>query len=245
MAQHHVGVLDHEVLRPVGDDRAVVEPRPLVALERDELLRPDTEHLAEGARVPPARPSGLVHDARRVGDEQGRAAVDHGADARRRRRVDDEERRQDDHVVAGEVGVERHHVRGDLPGARTRCATPGPRAPYRSPRCGFSPVCSAQPEASSTTIATRGGFDGCALHRSERLERTAEGAHLTPARVRVPACGTIAEWNCSAPAVDARHWKNSAPSDPRATCASEFRTSSPGSFARLRCCQLGPRSSAP
>ena len=37
---------------------------------------------------------------------------------------------------------------------------------------------------------------------------------------------------------DARHWKNSAPSAPRATCARLLRRSSPGVLARLRGCQL-------
>ena len=53
-----------------------------------------------------------------------------------------------------------------------------------------------------------------------------------------PPCGTIAEWNFSVPASEARHWKKSAASAPRATCCIVLRSISPGAFARLRGCQL-------
>ena len=56
--------------------------------------------------------------------------------------------------------------------------------------------------------------------------------------VSVPACGSIAEWNFSAPAADWRHWKNITASAPRATCASECRSISPGRLVRLRGCQF-------
>ncbi len=56
----------------------------------------------------------------------------------------------------------------------------------------------------------------------------------------MPPCGSIAEWNFSAPRRDWRHWKNIAPSEPRATCARELRAIWPGAFAGLRGCQLTP-----
>ena len=49
-------------------------------------------------------------------------------------------------------------------------------------------------------------------------------------RVSVPACGTSPEWNFSAPAREARHWKNRMPSAPRATCCMLWRSSSPGTL---------------
>ncbi len=65
---------------------------------------------------------------------------------------------------------------------------------------------------------------------------------LTSRQIResVPACGTIAEWNFSAPRRDCRHWKNIAPSEPRATWARLLRAISPGRLAGLRGCQLTP-----
>ena len=54
----------------------------------------------------------------------------------------------------------------------------------------------------------------------------------------MPACGSIAEWNFSAPEREARHWKNRMPSAPRARWASELRAISPGRLATLRGCQL-------
>ncbi len=59
-------------------------------------------------------------------------------------------------------------------------------------------------------------------------------------RLSVPACGTIAEWNFSAPEREARHWKNIAPSEPRAMWARELRVISPGRLAMPRGCQLTP-----
>ena len=54
----------------------------------------------------------------------------------------------------------------------------------------------------------------------------------------MPACGTIAECHFSAPARDARHWKNIAPWLPRATWQRLLRISSPGRLAALRGCQF-------
>jgi hypothetical protein len=54
----------------------------------------------------------------------------------------------------------------------------------------------------------------------------------------VPACGSIAECHFSEPARLARHWKNIAPSEPRATLPRLSRISWPGRFAMLRGCQL-------
>ena len=45
--------------------------------------------------------------------------------------------------------------------------------------------------------------------------------------VSSPACGTMAEWNASAPNADARHWKKLMASAPMATWARESRTISP------------------
>ena len=57
-------------------------------------------------------------------------------------------------------------------------------------------------------------------------------------RLSVRACGSIAECHFSAPERDARHWKNSAPSLPRATWLKLLRRNIPGGLARLRGCQL-------
>lgn len=57
-------------------------------------------------------------------------------------------------------------------------------------------------------------------------------------RVSVPPCGSIAEWNFSAPKREARNWKNMTASDPRATWARLLRAISPGRFAMLRGCQF-------
>ncbi len=59
-------------------------------------------------------------------------------------------------------------------------------------------------------------------------------------RLSVPEFASIAVWNFSAPDCDCRHWKNIAPSEPRATCPSELRAISPGRFAGLYGCQLTP-----
>jgi hypothetical protein len=59
---------------------------------------------------------------------------------------------------------------------------------------------------------------------------------VTSANTRLsgPACGTIAAWYISAPPRGARHWKNIAPRDPRATCAMLCRSSCPGGRVRIR-----------
>ena len=48
--------------------------------------------------------------------------------------------------------------------------------------------------------------------------------------VSVPACGTMPEWNFSAPATDCRHWKNRMPSAPRAIACFDHAAICPGAF---------------
>ncbi|OLE24079.1 MAG: hypothetical protein AUG44_20410 [Actinobacteria bacterium 13_1_20CM_3_71_11] len=69
---------------------------------------------------------------------------------------------------------------------------------------------------------------------------SAEPSSMTSRQIResVPACGSIAECHFSAPAREARHWKNMAPSLPRATWPRLSRSNSPGALARLRGCQF-------
>ena len=57
-------------------------------------------------------------------------------------------------------------------------------------------------------------------------------------RDRGPACGSIAEWNFSAPPREARHWKNSTESAPRATACHEPSRMRPGAFGRFTARQL-------
>ena len=63
---------------------------------------------------------------------------------------------------------------------------------------------------------------------SERAASVSPSSH-TPRSTFVssPACGTIAEWNASAPERDCRHWKKLMASAPIATWARESRSSSP------------------
>ncbi|GAA1112054.1 hypothetical protein GCM10009642_58130 [Nocardiopsis metallicus] len=49
-----------------------------------------------------------------------------------------------------------------------------------------------------------------------------------------PACGTIPEYHCSDPPREARHWKNMAPREPRATWDRLCRMISPGALATVR-----------
>ncbi len=53
-------------------------------------------------------------------------------------------------------------------------------------------------------------------------------------RVSGPACGTIEEWNISAPPRGWRHWKNITPREPRATCDMLSRAISPGRLVAIR-----------
>ena len=53
-----------------------------------------------------------------------------------------------------------------------------------------------------------------------------------------PAWGSIAEWYFSAPALEARHWKNDTASDPYATWVRLSRRRAPGTLATLTGCQL-------
>ena len=46
----------------------------------------------------------------------------------------------------------------------------------------------------------------------------------------VPACGSIAEWNFSAPARDCRHWKKRMPSAPRPIACALRAAIWPGAF---------------
>lgn len=54
----------------------------------------------------------------------------------------------------------------------------------------------------------------------------------------VPPCGTIAEWNFSAPPRDCRHWKNSTASAPWATACQLHNRILPGGLGLLRSRQL-------
>ena len=57
-------------------------------------------------------------------------------------------------------------------------------------------------------------------------------------RLEVPACGSIAEWNFSAPDREARHWKNMIASAPRPRWVSALRCISPGRLAMFWPCQF-------
>lgn len=59
---------------------------------------------------------------------------------------------------------------------------------------------------------------------------TASPVRVTSRKIRLsgPACGSIAACQVSAPARDCRHWKNGAPSEPRAMWPRLWRGISPG-----------------
>ena len=69
-----------------------------------------------------------------------------------------------------------------------------------------------------------------------------EPSSLTSRQIRelVPACGSIAEWNFSAPLREARHWKNITASAPRPTWDRALRAISPGCLATFRPCPVHP-----
>ena len=68
------------------------------------------------------------------------------------------------------------------------------------------------------------GSSGRAASRSPRPVTSRQ------VRVSVPAWGSIAEWNFSAPARDCHHWKNRTPSAPRATDCMLSAAICPGAF---------------
>ncbi len=57
-------------------------------------------------------------------------------------------------------------------------------------------------------------------------------------RVSVPPCGSIAEWNFSAPPSDCRHWKYSTASAPWAMACQLHSRIAPGGLGPLRGRQL-------
>ena len=90
-----------------------------------------------------------------------------------------------------------------------------------------------QSKAMATRLVTRLPTTGARAPRcAPRVQTSRQRAES------VPAWGSIAEWNFSAPAFDARHWKNRSPSAPRARCVRLSLVIWPGSLAGLRGCQL-------